>query len=386
VLVPGSDLGRDVAAAELAEQSTRLYQSPEELSSRFDLALLEPSEQPGSLGRLGKCEVLALIGFGGMGVVFRAQDQHLLRNVAIKVMSRDLATSDTARRRFIREARAAAAINHPNVVTIHSVDEHTPFLVMELLDGESLRDRLRHRPKLELLDVLNIAAQIAAGLAAAHAHGVIHRDIKPGNIMLLDKLQRVKITDFGLARVALDNAELTSGEMGIGTPTYMSPEQVKGGKIDARSDLFSLGCVMYAMLRGHSPFQGATPLEVARKVVDGDPSPPPADENVPGFLTDIIERLLEKSPDNRYQSAAEVADVLRRHLAMINQTPTSKLTELLRPRTKRRQIAAWLPLLAATALVMLSAAAISAWRLGGSGRPQPEQPFQTLIPSGLAGA
>ena len=106
---------------------------------------------------------------------------------------------------------------------------------MELLEGESLRDRLRHRPKLELLDVLNIAAQIAAGMAAAHAHGVIHRDIKPGNIMLLDKLQRVKITDFGLARVAIDNAELTSGEMGIGTPTYMSPEQVKGGQIDARS-------------------------------------------------------------------------------------------------------------------------------------------------------
>jgi hypothetical protein len=158
-------LGRDIAAAELADQSTRLYQSPEELASRFDLSLLEPPQQAGSLGRLGKCEVLEVLGFGGMGIVFRAQDQHLLRTVAIKVMSRDVAASPTARRRFIREARAAAAINHPNVVTIHSVEEHngTPFLVMELLEGESLRDRLRHRPKLELLEVLNISAQIAAG-------------------------------------------------------------------------------------------------------------------------------------------------------------------------------------------------------------------------------
>jgi hypothetical protein len=353
--------------------STDVYPSREDLESRFDFRLLAPPRQSGTLGSLGKYDVLEVLGYGGMGVVFRAHDEQLMRVVAIKVMSRELASNATSRRRFIREARAAAAINHPNVVTIHSVDEHngTPFLVMEFIQGESMRDRLHRGPRLELVDVLRIASQISAGLAAAHAHGVIHRDIKPGNIMFQEGLQRVKITDFGLARVAVDNLDLTSREMGIGTPAYMSPEQVRGDEIDSRSDLFALGCVMYAMLRGHSPFHGRTALEIARKVADADPAPPVADPSVPPFLSEIIERLLQKSPDKRFQSAGEVAELLRRHLAVINQTATDKVGQVLQqatiaPPRKKRPV---MMLGAAAVLGLAAVAALAGWPLGMFRRP-----------------
>jgi hypothetical protein len=343
------------------------------LESRFDFRLLAPPRQAGTLGSLGKYDVLEVLGYGGMGVVFRAHDEQLMRVVAIKVMSRELASNATSRRRFSREARAAAAINHPNVITIHSVDEHngTPFLVMEFIQGESMRDRLHRGPRLELVDVLRIASQISAGLAAAHAHGVIHRDIKPGNIMFQEGLQRVKITDFGLARVAVDNLDLTSREMGIGTPAYMSPEQVRGDEIDSRSDLFALGCVMYAMLRGHSPFHGRTALEIARKVADADPAPPVADPSVPPFLSEIIERLLQKSPDKRFQSAGEVAELLRRHLAVINQTATDKVGQVMQqatiaPPRKKRPV---MMLGAAVVLGLAAVAALAGWPLGMFRRP-----------------
>src|SRR5262249_19817215 len=206
----------------------------------------------------------------------------------------------------------AAAVNHPNVVTIHGVETHNdlPFIVMECVSGISLREHLR-RQRLEPLEALRVSAQIATGLAAAHVQGVIHRDIKPANILLEDGLSRVKITDFGLARATIDNVELTSRHRALGTPAYMSPEQVRGETIDARSDLFSLGCVMYAMFTGHSPFHGRTALESARKIVD---ETPPALEtvaqNVPPFFVEIVSRLLEKNPDRRFQSAQEVATLL----------------------------------------------------------------------------
>lgn len=369
LLASGSHLGCDGAQRDLEDESTALCPTPEEVQSRFDFRLLELPRKPSVLGHLGKYEVLQVLGYGGMGIVFRAQDEQLLRVVAIKVMSRELASSPTARRRFIREARAAAAINHPNVVTIHAVEEHngTPFLVMEFIEGESLRDRLRHGPRMEIVDVLRIAAQVATGLAAAHSHGVIHRDIKPGNIMLQDALQRVKITDFGLARVTVDNSDLTSHHIGVGTPAYMSPEQVRGDEIDARSDLFALGCVMYAMLRGHSPFHGRTTLEVARKVADGEPNPAVADPSIPTFLSEIIERLLQKLPDQRYQSAGEVAEVLRRHLAIVNQTPTDKINQVLQqgagataPRAKRSVLP--FPITALAGLAVITA--LAGWQFG----------------------
>lgn len=369
LVVSGSYLGCEIIDVDSSEPATRpLVSSEEELHSRFDFRLLGPPREAGALGHLGKYVVLETLGYGGMGVVFRAKDEQLLRTVAIKVMSRDLASSPTARRRFIREARAAAAINHPNVVTIHAVEEHegTPFLVMEFIRGESLRDRLRHRPKLEIGDVVSIAFQIATGLAAAHSHGVIHRDIKPGNVMLEDELQRVKITDFGLARVAVDNVDLTSNHIGIGTPAYMSPEQVKGEEIDSRSDLFALGCVIYTILRGHSPFHGRNVLEIARNVAERDPSPPVTGAAIPPFLSEIIDRLLQKSPEKRYQSAAEVAELLRRDLEEINRTPTDRLSELLhRPAAAHSLRQRPMLALAVTVIFTLAALAGAAgWQFG----------------------
>src|SRR5205823_1838085 len=193
-------------------------------------------------------------GRGAMGVLVRAYDTQLCRTVAIKLMSPQLMLNSHARERFFREARAAAGINHPNIVTIHAVSEHAgvPFLVMEFVGGRSLMDRIRSDAPLKPIDTLRISAQIASGLAAAHQQGVIHRDIKPANIMLEDSIERVKITDFGLARVSMEQSDLTSQGVVVGTPAYMSPEQVNGEPLDSRSDLFSLGCVMYAMTAGYS--------------------------------------------------------------------------------------------------------------------------------------
>jgi serine/threonine-protein kinase len=175
------------------------------------------------------------------------------------------------------------------------------------------------------MDVLRISAQIAQGLAAAHAQGIIHRDVKPGNIMLVDAT-RVKITDFGLARVAVADVEFTSRGLAVGTPAYMAPEQVRGEEVDARSDLFALGCVIYAMFTGHSPFHGQTALEIARRIDTFDP-PRLREVNkaVPAFLDEIVHKLLQKDPGRRLQSAAEVGDLLNRHLAILNQTPSDRL-------------------------------------------------------------
>lgn len=278
--------------------------------------------------RLGKYEIQGVIGHGGMGVVLRGFDTALHRVVAIKVLNRQLASSPTARRRFQREARASAAISHPNVVTIHAVEEHNglPYLIMEYIDGGALSDRIRAGASFKLMEVLRLGAQIAAGLAAAHAQGVIHRDIKPSNIMCEDGVGRVKITDFGLARVAMDNSELTSGGQTVGTPAYMSPEQVRGLPVDARSDLFSLGCLLYAMVARRSPFRAPHSFEAARKVMDHTPPPlHEVDARVPRYLSEIVAQLLEKKPDDRFQSASEVADLLTRHLAMANQARSDQL-------------------------------------------------------------
>lgn len=308
----------------------------------FDHTLLTPSTQPESLGRLGKYEIHKIIGSGAFGVVLKAFDEQLRRAVAIKILNRQFSSSATARRRFIREARAAAAVSHSNVVSIHAVEEQagTPFLVMELVTGPSLRDRISEMKKLPPIEVIRLGAQIASGLAAAHAQGVVHRDIKPGNIMLEKSLDRVKITDFGLARVAIDNIELTSRGMAMGTPAYMSPEQIAGDndKIDARSDIFALGCVLFAALVGHSPFQGRTALEMARRVSEYDPTPlSQLDSSIPQFLSDLVEKLLKKNPEDRYQSAAEVAGLLNRYLVALNQATSDRFQSVLHDPLLRTQ-------------------------------------------------
>ncbi|WP_435006697.1 protein kinase domain-containing protein [Tundrisphaera lichenicola] len=282
---------------------------------------LDPPGRPDSFGRLTHYELLRVIGRGAMGVVVRAFDTQLNRTVAIKLMTPHLMASDQAVNRFIREARAAAAINHPNVVTIHAVAEHVgiPFLVMEYVDGRSLMDRIRSDRPLTTSEILRISLQISDGLAAAHRQGVIHRDIKPANIMLEDQIDRVKITDFGLARVLLDQSELTSQGVVVGTPAYMSPEQVNGQPLDQRSDLFSLGCVMYAMTTGHSPFRGENALGTARRITSQKHvSLRVLNKAIPGSFIKIVDRLLEKDPSDRFQSAQEVVDQLTVHLAQIN--------------------------------------------------------------------
>jgi len=271
--------------------------------------------------KLGKYVIQERIGRGGMGVVWKAFDPDLRRTIAIKVLGPHLANSQKARLRFQREARAAAAINHPNTLTIHSVEEHNGvlFLVMEYVSGNSLREYIAAKGKIEPLEVVRIAHQIAQGLAAAHAQGVIHRDIKPGNVMLHEGATLAQLSDFGLARVAMDNADLSSQDQCVGTPSYMSPEMLRGQRIDARSDLFGLGCVFYQMLMGYSPFRGRTQGEVILKILDSTPKDlHELNAEVPPVLSAVVRRLLEKDPDRRYQSAAEVADVLSRLQRQLN--------------------------------------------------------------------
>ncbi len=279
-----------------------------------DLSFLSPSTKPGSIGTLGHYEILNVLGQGAFGIVFRAFDEKLHRHVAIKTMSVQMAATSPPRKRFLREARAAAAIRHENVVQVYSVEEQPlPYLVMEFIDGQTLQQKQRDNGPLELPELLHIGRQIASGLAAAHAQTLIHRDVKPGNILLENGAeQKVKITDFGLARAA-DDASLTRSGMISGTPLYMAPEQALGQTLDHRSDLFSLGSVLYELATGRPPFRAPTTVAVLRRVVDDTPRPiQEIIPETPDWLVEIIYKLLSKQPDQRYQSAKEVADLLAR--------------------------------------------------------------------------
>ena len=340
-----------------AEEPTRLYNSTPQF-------LWGPANGIAPDGQLGKYTIQEQLGRGGMGVVWKAFDPDLHRAVAIKVLGDQLLHSPTARRRFLREARAAAAISHPNVLTIHSVEEQEriPFLVMEYVSGKSLREYVSGKGALEPVEVIRLGGQIALGLAAAHAQGVIHRDVKPGNVMLDEGATCAQLTDFGLARVAFDNVELTSHDQNVGTPAYMSPESLRGKQIDARSDLFSLGCVLYLMLTGHSPFTGRSQGEIIHKIIESQPTRlhvlNPA---IPEVLSEIVEQLLQKSPDDRFQSAGEVADVLSRLLHQLNQAATDEIPTILAkalptPEPETSSSPAWWWPLAAVGLLGLLAA------------------------------
>ena len=285
------------------------------------LEFLGPPNNPGQLGTLGPYAVIGVIGRGGMGMVLKAFDPSLHRLVAIKILAPQLATSAAARKRFAREARAAAAVSHEHVVAIHAVDEvdGSPYLVMEYIAGRSLQERLDQSGPLELKEILRIGIQVASGLAAAHAQGLIHRDIKPSNILLENHVERVKITDFGLARTA-DDASLTQSGVLAGTPQYMAPEQAHGEVLDQRTDLFSLGSVLYAMGTGRPPFRASTAMAVLRRVCDESPRPVrEVNPDLPAELAEVIAKLLSKSPDDRFGSAAEVAEQLGRQLAALQQ-------------------------------------------------------------------
>jgi serine/threonine-protein kinase len=293
----------------------------------FSLDFLDPADSPENIGRLDRFAVTELLGRGGMGVVLKAFDAALNRPVAIKVLAPYFASSGAARQRFAREAKAAATVVHPNVVAIHAVDacKGLPYLVMSYVAGRSLQERLDNEGPLEVKEILRIAMQTASGLAAAHAQGIVHRDVKPANILLENGVGRVWLTDFGLAR-AVDDASLTQSGVIAGTPQYMAPEQALGHAVDHRADLFSLGSTLYAMCTAHAPFRAETAMAVLRRVCDDDPRPVRTlNPEVPAWLARIIGKLHAKSPVDRFQTAAEVADLLEKCLAHLQQPDTNAL-------------------------------------------------------------
>ncbi len=313
-----------------------------------DLALtglFDPPEDEGQVGILGPYAILETIGRGGMGVVFLARDRTLDRLVAIKLMSPHLAASPSARRRFAREAKAAAAVVHEHVVTIHAVDvspRGIPYLVMQYVAGKSAQDLVDGAPsrRVELEELLRIGSQVASGLAAAHEQGLIHRDVKPGNILLENGVERVKLTDFGLARAA-DDAAMTQSGVVAGTPQYMSPEQARGDALDTRSDLFSLGSVLYALATGLPPFRSRSSLATLKLVCDREPEPVSAlRPDLPRWFAAILKRLHAKDPSQRYASAADVADLLTRCLAHVRRPNQNPLPAELAPKRPRRRLAA----------------------------------------------
>ena len=327
---------------------------------------LAPSQAADEIGRLGPYRILKVLGRGGMGVVFRAEDPSLKRIVALKAMLPTLAASPSAKKRFLREAQTAASIKHDHIVTIHQVgeDRGAPYLAMEFLHGEPLDARLKRDGALPVAEVLRIGAEMADGLAAAHDAGLIHRDIKPANVWLEDaparrsaagatpapdarRPARVKILDFGLARATDDQANLTQSGAIIGTPAFMAPEQAQGKPVDGRCDLFSLGCVLYAMTTGRPPFKGTDTISTLMSVATDSPAPPQdINPTVPPELSDFILQLLAKNPADRPESAHEAAAALQALQAALD-AHGSGGTQLMsrppvRPSAARRSGRRWL--------------------------------------------
>jgi serine/threonine protein kinase/WD40 repeat protein len=361
-------------------------------------AFLAPAQDPDEIGRLGPYRVLRRLGAGGMGMVFLAEDPRLKRHVALKVIKPDLAAREDARRRFLREAQAIAAIEHDHIVAVFQADEDrgVPFLAMQLLRGESLEARLaRAAGPLPTDEVLRIGREIAEGLAAAHERGLIHRDIKPANVWLegpegesaaepVSELStqyeglstqhpgprtappttsprpggRVKILDFGLAR-ALQGEEAGVSHHGalVGTPSYMAPEQARGDEVDHRADLFSLGCLLYRLAAGRPPFPGSDALAVLVRIATDEPVPPrQVNPAVPPALAGLIVRLLAKDPGKRPPTARAVADAL----GALEERRAGR-------RLSRRR-------LVLTAVLVAAAAGVAAWLAWRAGAPAPAEP------------
>ena len=352
----GSFLCRPPGSGDPAEDATGTFGAPPEADpgGADVLSYLSPSERPGAVGRVGHYDVLEVLGRGGFGIVFRAFDDVLQRVVAIKMLAPALAATSPARKRFLREARSSAAVRHEHVVQVYAVEEAPlPHLIMEYIPGETLQARLNRAGPIDPPEVIRFSRQIAEGLAAAHDRGLIHRDVKPANVLIEPGTpDRAKLTDFGLAR-AVDDASLTQSGVVAGTPMYMSPEQARGELLGPRSDLFSLGSVLYVMCTGRPPFRAEGTLAVLKRVVDDTPRPVrEVIPEVPEWLCRIIERLHAKDASARFQTAREVAAVLAEgERRMQSPGGPGGISSLLRPsiRPRRWRVAVAVGLLVAAA-------------------------------------
>ncbi len=347
------------------------------------------------------------LGSGGMGVVYRAEDVTLERPVALKFLGGTSRSMEPSRARFVREARTAAALNHPNVCTIYEVGEvqpgeegnlggaerlesGTPFIAMELVEGRTLEAVLRERGPLPVDDLLGIAVQISEGMAAAHARGIVHRDLKPGNVMVTPE-GRVKILDFGLAKplepageddvagteAATASAALTREGRALGTAAYMSPEQVKGEPVDSRSDVFSFGVMLHELATGTRPFRGSSTLSTVAKIIEAEPEPiPDSRADIPQELRRIVRRCLRKNAEDRFNDTRDLVAALK---ALRQETtsgaPRTTSSIATAPSSARRR-----GLWAAGVLVLVVAALAVAWSLArrgpraGAGAPR----FQSM--------
>jgi Tol biopolymer transport system component len=361
--------------------------SQDPLGSSFG-RVAEPSRTLGSGTALGPYVIDALIGVGGMGEVYRAHDTRLGRTVAIKVLPAALTQDDTARQRFEREARATAALNHPNIVALHDVGEASgvSYVVTELLQGDTLRDRLRSGP-LPARKALEIASSVLDGLAAAHGRGIAHRDLKPENIFITSDDQ-VKILDFGLAKLVSGEPHLAGSAFGpsthttpgaiLGTIGYMAPEQVRGLATDALADIFSFGAILYEMLSGARAFTGATPADVLSAILNADPPDATLTEKgVAPSITVVIRRCLEKDPRHRFQSARDVGFALETASAA---SPLNVAVEKGPSRSTRRPRVRLMAMGAAGVLT----GAVAAWGLLRAGDTAPPTlAVSVAVPPGL---
>ena len=305
--------------------------------------VLAPPTHPETLGRLGRYEVENVVGIGGMGLVLRGYDRELQRPVAIKMMLPRLANNGTAKQRFSREARAVAAILHPNVIAIHGVDETAtmPWFVMPFIAGPSLRELVDQSGPLPEREIVRIGLQIASGLAAAHGQGLVHRDIKPDNILVDNQINRVVITDFGLARRETEDAITQTGVL-AGTLNYMSPEQTRGEDVDGRSDLFSLGALLYFLATGHAPFRANTHAGVIHNISSKrHPDIRTHNPEISKAMSGTIDSLLAKKPTHRFQSAVELEMFFERFVSHLNLPTQHRLPGLPRANTwKTKAVAA----------------------------------------------
>lgn len=329
--------------------------------THVDLAsILDPPTRPGDLGTFDGHRITDVLGRGGAGIVLKAFDDRLNRSVALKVLAPEWAAQPRPRQRFLREARAAAAVRHRHVVAIYAIAENAnlPYLVMEYIPGGSLQDVLDPAAPLEVDRILRISEQVVSGLAAAHEQRLVHRDIKPANILLEEQSGDVKLTDFGLART-VDEVGITQDGVIAGTPQYMSPEQARGEPVDFRSDLFSIGSVMYSLCAGVPPFRAESTIGTLRKICDESPTPiATIREDVPAGLAELIEEMLEKSAEARPQTASDVAERLARLRldAVAGETVPRRMSSPSAGRSWRQRKLIWIA--AAFVAVVVAAVAI----------------------------